>query len=482
MRAAAAVLLAGLAGVPGPASGEDAPVRLEPKWARGERVFVTIVVEDWVSTERLSRLEPVPRELRGPGLVHARTIEYEEQVREVKDGLPTRTMRSFKRYEWNEVTEEKPRRHACQGRLIECRRVDGVLRGTREIRDPSYLLDDAMERGTDWAWLVPREPVAPGASWKIRDWHLAVLHPELGKGETTCTVASVEGDLVLIRFRKEEETWGRDQTSNFRGEATFSLGMGRVVTASMELVRTSQDRKLGKVMGAQRILFEHSVLGEKEDAAPSKAASIRLRPAWRSGERVLVRLVTTDHATDAGLLGTRSVEYEEKATEVKDGLPTRVQRTFKRFEAQRSSEDGPRKHALAGRTVEFRSVDGVLQCTEDIPDLAPDPMCAGADWSWLLPGKRMVAVGDSWQVPPGMHLSTVHLALVRPGAKCELAGIKNGVASLRFDNGAGLTGGAEFSLWAGRVTKGHIDTVVNGDGKSSTRRVTFDLEILEGGD
>lgn len=217
--------------------------------------------------------------------------------------------------------------------------------------------------------------------------------------------------------------------------------------------------------------------------ASAKDAPLLLESKWKANERVLAKLVTKDYVVDSGkaeLLNTRTVEYEEKAIEVKNGLPTRATRAFKRFEAQRVFDDTPQKYALEGKTVEFRSVEGVLQCKEaNTSENVLDPMSAGADWAWLLPGKK-VAVGNSWKIKTGMHLSTVHWALARGEAKCELAEVKDGVAVLRFGNGAGLTGEARFDLAAGRVVKASIEFSMSKAGTNSRQNLTFEAEILKG--
>ncbi|MCK6461776.1 MAG: hypothetical protein L6Q95_18000 [Planctomycetes bacterium] len=470
-----AAFLAGLAvTVLGSANAGDEAIWLEPKWNAGDRVRVTLV------TSQLANCKEVPE----PRVVQTRRVEYEESVTEAKSGVAMRTVRHFKRFDVDVVTEDKPKRHAFHGKKVEFHRVDGVLQCRKEAdlrkwrEDLTDLLKSPMPVGADWAWLLPTKLVSVGDRWKLETGgHLATVHRALTSGEATCELASIKDGIALLRFTKPDETWS-GQASSFRGEAEFSLELGRVVRGSMESVSTWVDRREGKVVVVQRITCSLEPVRDDKGTGAAKSAPAVLQPKWKAGERVSVRLVTTTHSTASGkteLLETRTVEYEEKVAEEKGGLPTRVQRTFRKFEAQRSFEDAPRKHALAGKTVEFRSADGVLQCGEDLSDLVLDPMSAGADWGWLLPGKKAVAVGESWKAPSGMSLSTVHWALVRPGTTCELLGVKDGIALLRFRNDRGLAGEAQFSLESGRVLFASLE----GAGEGALQKVTFEAEILK---
>lgn len=212
---------------------------------------------------------------------------------------------------------------------------------------------------------------------------------------------------------------------------------------------------------------------------------IRLTPKWKVGERVSVKLVTTDRVSRSSsgtdekkLLNTRTLEYEDLVGRVRGGLAEQTTRTYRRFESQRAFEDQPIVHAKPGREVECTRVDGLLQPREEIYNWVLDPMRGGADWSWVLPDKA-VSPGDTWTVKAhGLSMGAVHMALASGVTRCELVRIQEGVAHIAFrKEGEEFSGEVDFSLNLGRVTKGQLSHVGSAGGMTAYQDITFELTL-----
>ena len=203
-------------------------------------------------------------------------------------------------------------------------------------------------------------------------------------------------------------------------------------------------------------------------AAVSGADPVRLDPKWEKGDRTDVHLVVLlDARVETPIVDyreqrVRDCRYRQTAIEVDGGRPSRVERNFTSYEVKetkRSGEDRPkastRKDPLDGRTIELKRKEGVLvPVTDAAPPDPESPMAAGGDWAWMLPDKA-VKVGDTWKVPSGWHLGSVHFVLVAEDAECKLERLQGDEAWIRFKAGPDLSGLAKFSRKAGRFT--HVE-------------------------